>query len=191
MPWISNVEITYTKAQFSLTENIIYRKTTITTGLGEIRKIMKQVKEEGLSEMLERLEADDRLRLLKVYMEKDMPTLEEEAREVISYRLRKEGINVTLSSPVLPGMEIAIYGSTDDVSVVGEATTRLGIRLLQELEEKVKLLATKQPEHLRRKLIKVIYTMRATDDVVEKAKESNIWVLTATTDLTPMKIMEL
>ena len=113
-------------------------------------------------------------------------TMEEEAHEVISYRLRERGISVELSVLVLPDLEINVYGASDEVCVVGETAVRLGKRKVMELGEKVKVLKDKYPKLLRPKIIKVLYTMRATDEAISRARSEEIWVLTATKELAPL-----
>jgi len=115
-------------------------------------------------------------------------TMEEEAHEVISYRLRERGIFVKLSVLVLPELEINVYGASDEVCVVGETAVRLGKRKVMELEEKVEVLKDKYPKLLRPKIIKVLYTMRATDEAISRAKSEEIWVLTATKELAPLTV---
>jgi len=68
--------------------------------------------------------------------------------------------------------------------VAGEVTTRLGSRIVRELDEKVKLLSFKYPSYLRPKIIKVIYTIIATPEAVKEARKRGIWVLTWRKDLT-------
>ena len=110
-------------------------------------------------------------------------TMEEEAHEVIAYRLREKGISVELSTLVLPDLEVNVYGATNDICVVGETAVRLGRRKIRELEDKVEILREKYPKFLRPRTILVLYTMRATDEAIRRAKEEGIWLLTATKEL--------
>ncbi len=63
--------------------------------------------------------------------------------------------------------------------MVGEATVRGGAGLVDELLEKLEKLK-KYPDRLRRKIILVIYVSLPMVELVEKAKERNIWLLKAT-----------
>jgi hypothetical protein len=148
------------------------------------------------NEVILRLEEHDRkfaeivTRLSEVttYIERTSLTIEEEAREVISYRLRALGIDLKLSNLLLPDLEINIYGANQDVCVVGEASTRAGSRVIRKLDEDVTRLRLNHPEYLRRKVVKVLYTMYATPDAVQEAREGGVWLLKATEDLTPPTI---
>jgi len=85
--------------------------------------------------------------------------------------------------------EINIYGSYGDICVIGEATVRLGKRLIEELEEKIKFLKEIKPELLKPKIIKVIHTDYATPEAIDLAKKYGIWILNWKRDFTPRKIL--
>ena len=157
------------------------------------------------NEVLERLDEHDRkfnevileLRELRksisevqAYIERTSLTLEEEAREVIGYRLRRSGVQVKLEPLVKPELEINIYGATGDICVVGEVSTRAGVRVVSSLDKKVDELQRRYPEYLRPKVIKVIYVLWATEEAIEEAKRRNIWLIKSTEELTPLKVME-
>ena len=125
---------------------------------------------------------------IRRYIERTSITLEEEAKEVLEYRLMKKGIPVELKRLMLPEIEVNIYGVYGDMCMVGEVSTRLGAKLIDELGEKLETLKSKHPSLLKPKIIKVLYTMVATDEALEKAKKEGIWVLKATADLTPPPI---
>jgi nitrate reductase assembly molybdenum cofactor insertion protein NarJ len=125
------------------------------------------------------------IRDLKVYIERISLTLEEEAWEVITGRLRKMGIQVKLERLVLPDLEVNIYGAADNLCIVGEASTRAGARVVKSVDEKLDLIKRKYPEYLRDRVLKVVYTMWATEDAIEEAKKRGIWLLKALEELTP------
>jgi hypothetical protein len=119
-------------------------------------------------------------------------SIEEEALSYIRYRLRNElGIEVSLDRLFIDTKEINIYGVVGDFCIIGEAAIRLGVGLIEELVEKIKMIKSRKPNLLRPKLIKVIYTDYATPDALEYAKENNIWVLKWSGDLTSRVIEEL
>ena len=125
------------------------------------------------------------IRDLKVYIERISLTLEEEAWEVITGRLRKMGIQVKLERLILPDLEVNIYGAADNLCIVGEASTRAGARVVKSVDEKLDLIKRKYPEYLRDRVLKVVYTMWATEDAIEEAKKRGIWLLKALEELTP------
>ena len=125
------------------------------------------------------------LREIRSYMERVSLSLEEEAWEVVAGRLRRMGVDVGLTRLILPGLEVNIYGATDDLCIVGEASTRAGARTVRSVDDKLDELRRRYPEHLRGRVLKVVYTMWATEDAVEEAKRRGVWLLKALEDLTP------
>ncbi|MEM3656444.1 MAG: hypothetical protein QXP58_08030 [Thermoprotei archaeon] len=114
---------------------------------------------------------------------------EEEASEVVSYRLREKlGLELVLSRVFVDSKEVDLYASTDDVWVVGEATTRLGVRLILEVDEKVDLIRRLRPDLVRPKLIKVVYTIVPLGDAIQEAKRRGVWVLTWKEELSPLVV---
>ncbi|MEM1557956.1 MAG: hypothetical protein QXG12_05140 [Thermoproteota archaeon] len=120
---------------------------------------------------------------IMAYVERTSLTIEEEAREILSHRLKEHGIELNISNLVLPDMEVNIYGVDEKFCIIGEVSTRVGIRIIEELDEKVMQLSRKYPQYLRDKTVKVVYTMQATPDAIEAAKSKGIWLLKATGDL--------
>jgi len=117
-------------------------------------------------------------------------TIEEEGLDVIEKRLKDElGLDIKLNRIFVNEKEINIYGSFADICVIGEATIRLGKRLVEELEEKIKFLKEIKPELVKPKIIKVIYTDYATPEAIDLAKEYGIWVLNWKRDFTSRKIL--
>jgi len=157
-------------------------------------KLWEEVKSlrEGQNKLWEEVR-DIKLTLNRVAVTLDRLTIsvEEEALSHIKYRVKEKlGIDVELKRIFIDTKGINIYGVSDDICIVGEATVRLGIGLINELKEKVKLIKTRMPELLRPKLLKVIYTDYATPDAIEYAKKEGIWILKWSGDITPMKIEE-
>jgi len=133
----------------------------------------------------------DEQKSMRVMLERLTLSVEDEARDVISYRLRRElGIDVRLDRIFVNGREINIYGVSGEVCVVGEATVKLRASLVEELEEKIELIKKEKPELLRPKLIKVIYADYSVPRALELASNYNIWVLNWKGDLTPRKIIQ-
>ena len=125
---------------------------------------------------------------IMAYIERTSLTIEEEAREIISHRLRERGLELSISNLVLPDMELNLYGADDEVCIIGEVSTRAGARIIEEVDEKIAELSRKHPQYLRRKTIKAVYTMQATPEAIEAAQNRGIWLLKATGDLAPPPI---
>ena len=106
-------------------------------------------------------------RNMKRTLERITISEEEEASEVVSYRLEKEaGIKIKFQKAYVGDKEINLYAITEDTCIIGEVTTRLGIKLVNELEEKIQLAEKLEPELLKPKMIKLIYTIMATPEAI-------------------------
>jgi chromosome segregation ATPase len=153
----------------------------------EQTKIWKEIR--SINERIEAIQ-QEQIRL-SITVERLTISVEEEARDVISYRLSKElGIEIKLDRLFINDKEINIYGAVGDICVIGEASVRIGPRIVKEIEEKIELIRKYRPELLRPKLIKVIYADVTPPKVLELASKNNIWVLNWKGDLLPMKIIQ-
>ncbi|MBO3800432.1 MAG: hypothetical protein FGF52_05200 [Candidatus Brockarchaeota archaeon] len=145
----------------------------------------EQVKlREDFNEMLKEIrDISVRLERVERTLEKLTLDIEEEARSIVSYRIKQElGLEVKLGSLSLPDLELNIYGTSDGFCIVGEASVRAGVGLVDELLEKIERLKSRHPDRVRGKLITVIYTSLPMPELVEKAKEKGVWILKATED---------
>jgi chromosome segregation ATPase len=132
---------------------------------------------------------DKRLSNIEAYMDRTSLTLEEEAREVIAYRLREKGIAITnISSLMLKGIEIDIYATDTNLCLIGEAKTRVGVKVVEKVDKDIKKLSRKYPNYLKDKVIKVIYGMQVLPTAVDEAKKRGIWLVTANKEITELMI---
>jgi predicted nuclease with TOPRIM domain len=116
-------------------------------------------------------------------------TVEEEARSVIKYKVKEKlNVEIELSNIFIDSKEVDIYGADDEICIIGEATVRLSVKLVNELLDKVKLIKSKRPDLLRKKIIKVIYTDYAAPEAIEAARNNGVWILRWDKDLTPIVI---
>ncbi len=127
---------------------------------------------------------------IRSYMDRTSISLEEEAREVISYKLRERGIDISLRRLFIEGLEVDIYGCTDDLCVVGEVTTRLGVGLVKRILGLVEEVRRKVPEVRDKRILAVIYTLWATPESIEEAEKRGIWVVEALRELTPFNPLD-
>ena len=104
------------------------------------------------------------------YIEEVSITLEEEARSMIELRLRQRGTQIKLGALIRPYVELDIYGSNDNLTVIGGIETRLGPRHVRELKRKLNLVKKNEPELLKGKTIKTIYTMWIRPEAIEECK---------------------
>ena len=116
-------------------------------------------------------------------------TVEEEARSVIKYKVKEKlNVEIELSNIFIDSKEVDIYGADDEICIIGEATVRLSVKLVNELLDKVELIKSKRPDLLRKKIIKVIYTDYAALEAIEAARNNGVWILRWDKDLTPIVI---
>ena len=151
------------------------------------------------NEILARLEEHDKkfnsimneIREIRRYMDRMAISLEEEAREVIRYKLRSMGLDVELRQLMLPDLEVNLYGVKDDIFIIGEVVTRAGLAVVERVDKILERLIKDYPSYTRRKVLKVIYTLWITPESVEEAKRRDIWVVKALEELTKPKIIEV
>ena len=123
---------------------------------------------------------DARLSRVERALEKLTIDVEDEARSVLKHRLKEVGIALEPTSLSLPDLEVNLYGASDGVCLMGEATVRAGAGLADELLRKLERLKRDYPEKLRGRVILAIYASLPMEDLKERAKEKGIWLLKAT-----------
>ena len=153
----------------------------------ELREDFKELREEqvrlreGFNRMLAIVgEATRRLGRVERTLEKLTLDIEDEAKSIVKHKLRELGVSLELTSLSLPGLEVNVYGASGDVCAIGEAAVRAGAGLAKELLRKFDKLKRDHPDRLRKKNILLIYVCLPTPELVEEAKENNVWLLKAT-----------
>jgi len=153
---------------------------------------MEQLRQEMMAEIKRHdklfRSIDRRLRNIESYIERTSITLEEEAREVIAYRLREKGIIMSIGNLVLPDVEIDIYATDTATCLIGEAKTRVSTNVIDKVDKDIEELCRRYPEYLRDKVIKVVYGMQVLPGAIEEAKKRGIWLVTANKELTELNI---
>lgn len=136
---------------------------------------------EDFNKMLAVIERMD-LRLSRVErtLEKLTIDIEDEARSIVRHKLAEVGINMDLTSLTLPDLELNIYGTSDNICVIGEVAVRANVRLLDELLEKIEKLRKNYPWMVKDRLIPVLYVALPMADLISEAKNKGIWLLKAT-----------
>ncbi|MEM3692599.1 MAG: hypothetical protein QXI39_01055 [Candidatus Bathyarchaeia archaeon] len=126
---------------------------------------------------------DARLTRVEHTLEKLTMDVEDEARAILRHRIKVElGIDIEITSLVLPDLELNLYGVSGDLCVLGEASVRAGTPLLDELTKDIERLREKYPERLRRNVLPVLYVCLPLPELVDEAKKMGIWLLKATQD---------
>jgi len=146
----------------------------------EVRSLWQEVRglREDFSSMLAVIgRMEKRVARVERTLEKLTLDIEDEAREVVEYKLREMGIDIKLERLELPGLEVNLYGVSDNVCVLGEVAVRAGPALLDELLRKLKRLYGERKDLLRPNLILLLYVSVPTPELIRKAKEADIWLL--------------
>ena len=116
-------------------------------------------------------------------------SLEDEAAEVVAFQVQtKLGVSLHFTRIFVDSREVDLYASAGDLWVVVEAATRLGVKLVTEVDEKVDLIRQHRPDLVGKRLIKAVYTVVPLQDAVEEAKNKGVWVLTWREELTPLVV---
>ncbi|MEM2913672.1 MAG: hypothetical protein QXR06_04955, partial [Candidatus Bathyarchaeia archaeon] len=93
------------------------------------------------------------------------------------------GCEADVDSLILPDVEINLYGVSDELCIIGEASVRASSSIIDEINRNIEKLRSLYPDRLRPKIVRVIYTSLAMPDLVERAEKEGIWVLKATGDI--------
>ncbi len=89
-------------------------------------------------------------------------SIEEEANDVITHLLRRRGVDIRTDRVVLDSrFEFDVYGTNGRLTIVGEAKTRVGPRLIARFDERVGEALRLFPDKFPGRVIKVIYCLRA------------------------------
>jgi len=193
-----DVEFRYTVAGYLGLSELLKRLDGIEAEQLRLREEMAKMREEMIrmrEEFDKRFEAmradfnrmldmiDRRLTRVERTLEKLTLDIEEEARSIVRHRLGEMGHEIVISSLIKPELELNIYGATDELCVLGEASVRAGLSVLRDLKRKLRIVEERYPELLRPKVVLVIYTSLAMPELIEEAKKEGIWVLKATGDI--------
>ncbi len=127
---------------------------------------------------------DVRLGRVERTLEKLTLDIEDEGRSIVRHRLRGLGVDVELRRLQLPDLEVDIYGASDDLCVVGEASVRAGVGVLDDLYSKLRALEERYPAYLRPRRLLLVYCSLAMPELVERARREGVWIVKATEDIT-------
>ncbi|MEM1556469.1 MAG: hypothetical protein QXG68_03860 [Candidatus Bathyarchaeia archaeon] len=89
------------------------------------------------------------------------------------------GYEVEIGPLILPEAEINIYGTSNEIYIIGEASIRAPANIIDKINSSLEKLRTLYPDKLRPKILKVIYTSLAMPDLIERVKKEGIWILKA------------
>lgn len=189
-----DIEFRYAVAGYLGLSEILKRLDGLAEEQAELREEQVKLGKEQvrLAEELIRLREDFnkafnllslRLNRVERTLEKLTVDIEDEARSIIRYRVRQElGIDIELGSLTLPDIELNIYGASDNICIVGEATVRAGVKIIEGLLRKIEDLRIRYPDKVKGEVIPVIYASLPLPELVEEARRRDVWLLKATQD---------
>ena len=175
------------------------RVKSLEEGLGEVKASVSSLNERvekleanvsSLNERMGKLEADvsslnermgrveRELRSMRKTLENLTMSEEEEANLVVTHFLRERGISIETGPAVFDKRyEFDIYGTTGQLTVIGDAKVRAGPRAVRKLVERVEEAKRRWPEKLPGRVVAVLYCLRAAPGTAEEAEKLGVWLL--------------
>ena len=175
------------------------RVESLEEGLKEVKASVSSLNERvgrleanvsSLSERVGKLEADvsslnermgkveRELRSMRRTLENLTISEEEEANLVVTHLLKERGISIETGPAVFDKRyEFDIYGTTGQLTVVGDAKVRAGPRAVRKLVERVEEAKRRWPEKLPGRVVAVLYCLRAAPGTTEEAEKLGVWLL--------------
>jgi seryl-tRNA synthetase len=146
--------------------------------VSSLNKRMEKV-EADVSSLNKRMGKVEReLRSMRRTLENLTISEEEEANLVVTHLLRERGISVETGPAVFDKRyEFDIYGTTGQLTVVGDAKVRAGPRAVRKLVERVEEAKRRWPEKLPGRVVAVLYCLRAAPGTAEEAEKLGVWLL--------------
>ncbi|ADM27485.1 conserved hypothetical protein [Ignisphaera aggregans DSM 17230] len=139
--------------------------------------------------MVERMDRiETRLTRVERALEHLSISIEEEAQEVISQLLMKRGIQISLSSiKINERYELDIYGSIENITIVGEAKVRASNKTVERLLKRIENVKDVRPDLFRGRIIPVLYCARFLGDS-SKAEERGVWLIVSGKEVTKLPL---
>jgi chromosome segregation ATPase len=183
-----DIEFRYAVAGYLGLSEILKRLEEHDKKFEEILKEIRALRENQNKLWEEIRSINIRLGRVERTLEKITLDIEEEARIVIKHKLKEIGYDIDVSSLILPEIEINIYGTSNDLCIIGEARIRASSSVIDEINNKIEILKKSYPNMLRPRILKIVYTSFALPDLITRAEKENIWVLKAIGDVVKPKL---
>ena len=151
-------------------------------GLLGIQELLKGQAEilRVLTELVERVDRIDRT------LENITISVEREANNMVQYYLKQRGISIKTGPTQFDSeYEFDIYGTNGQLTIVGEAKTRVGPTVIDGVVEKVKEAMKRFPGRFPGRVVIVVYSLRALQDAVDRARELGVWLIEDGNEVTP------
>jgi chromosome segregation ATPase len=141
----------------------------------------------SLNERMGKVERE--LRSMRKTLENLTMSEEEEANLVVTHFLRERGISIETGPAVFDRRyEFDIYGTTGQLTVIGDAKVRAGPRAVKRLVERVEEAKRRWPEKLPGRVVAVLYCLRAAPGTAEEAEKLGVWLLESMREKTKLPL---
>jgi len=157
----------------------------------EIRKVWEEIK--GIKEEQKLLREDFRKMLVRIQrIERTLDhisiAIEDEARDAVAWLLSKYGITTQITDVRINGRyEFDVYGSTDNLTIIGEAKVRASIKTLDRLLSRIEEARKIKPEIFKGKTQPVLYCLKFVGNPTE-AEKRGIWLIKSDKELTRLRL---
>jgi chromosome segregation ATPase len=141
----------------------------------------------SLNERMGKVERE--LRSMRKTLENLTMSEEEEANLVVTHFLRERGISIETGPAVFDRRyEFDIYGTTGQLTVIGDAKVRAGPHAVERLVERVEEAKRRWPEKLPGRVVAVLYCLRAAPGTAEEAEKLGVWLLESMREKTKLPL---
>ena len=133
------------------------------------------------------------IRDIKECLRRLIGELEDEAKEVVSVYLgKKYGYQVKLERfEIKDVLEINLYGSTDNICIVGECKNRIGPSVLLKVCMDADKMVKHRPALLKKRVMLIVYGLRVVDIAKLYARKYGIGIITPTGFIVEPKIQNV
>ncbi len=172
-------------------DNIDKKVTKIENDVAELKRDVANLKDDVAELKRDVARLDKSMSDVKVTLERLMLSLEDEAREYVKYWLEKHNISIEPRIEVICNMEINLFGVTDRYVLIGDATVRVGPKVVEWIYNRAKKIAKCFPKYKNKEFIITIYAMHFTPDAIKKAEDLNVWLIKANKEITKLKTIQI
>ncbi len=115
---------------------------------------------------------------IKMTLDNLTSSIEEEANDVVMHLLKDKGIELKTDRITLNSrFEFDVYGTNGQVTIIGEAKTKIGPRLIAKIDERVNKAINMFPGKFPGRVVKLVYCLRAMPGAIEEAERRGIWLI--------------
>ena len=164
--------------------------TKLAERVDSLEKRVEKLEKQQERMIKEQERTNKELRYLRRAIENMVISIEEEAIEFLTHKLKKEyNLDVKVRSFEIENVvQFDIFADLGDKIILGEVKSRAGVKAVEQLENAIKKLLKAKPEFQNKKIIPVIYAKRYTEELIETCEKKGIYLTTGFVDLTSLKL---